>query len=296
MHTRVASPLDRLFFPLMGLTALAVVAAGFAPTYYLGFWFGAPPLETIVHVHAMAFTAWLVLLLSQTLLIRLRRARWHRAMGKVAVAVVAVMVVTGYMVIFGKPRPTPFTRAFIFTPMLSLLLFPLLFGAAIHFRRDPATHKRLMLLATILIANAGVQPADAHGRPRCVHYFQGYAVTYAAVAAAADRLRPHPAGTLHRATAWGMLVLLVRHPLHAAIAYTDAWQRFAAWLTPPSRSVQTTSAGAAPDAMLEPRAQDERSNSAGRRSLGRTSVLSAASRARLLPKTASAEPLSTWLW
>ena len=156
MHTRVATPPDRLFFPLIALTALAIVAAGFAPTYYLGFWFGAPALEAIVHVHAMAFTAWLVLLLSQALLIRLGRARWHRAMGKVAVGIVAVMVITGYLVIFGKPRPTPFTRAFIFTPMLSLLLFPLLFAAAIHFRRDPATHKRLMLIATILIANAGV--------------------------------------------------------------------------------------------------------------------------------------------
>src|SRR6185436_191165 len=156
VHTRVASPPDRVFFPLMALTALAVVAAGFAPTYYLGFWFGAPPLQAIVHVHAMAFTAWLLLLLSQTLLIRLRKVRWHRAMGKLAAGVVVVMVITGYMVIVGKPRPTPFTRAFIFTPMLSLLLFPVLFGLAIRFRRDPATHKRLMLLATIAIANAGV--------------------------------------------------------------------------------------------------------------------------------------------
>ena len=233
VHTRVASPLDRLFFPLMGLTALAVVVAGFAPTYYLGFWFGAPPLEVIVHVHAMAFTAWLVLLLSQTLLIRLGRARWHRAMGKVAVAVVAVMVITGYMVIFGKPRPTPFTRAFIFTPMLSLLLFPLLFGAAIHFRRDPATHKRLMLIATILIANAGVSRLMRMFGLDAVHYFQGYAVTYALLLLPLIAFDVTRLGGLHRATTWGMVVLIARHPLHAAIANTDAWQRFAAWLTPP---------------------------------------------------------------
>ena len=53
---RLASPTDRLFFPLMGLTALAVVGAGFAPTYYLGFWFHAPALAPIVHIHAAAFT------------------------------------------------------------------------------------------------------------------------------------------------------------------------------------------------------------------------------------------------
>jgi uncharacterized membrane protein YozB (DUF420 family) len=231
--TRVASPLDRLFFPLMGLATLTVVAAGFAPTYYLGFWFDAPPLTVIVHVHALAFTAWLVLLLSQTLLIRLKRARWHRAMGKVAIAVVAVMVITGYMVIFGKPRPTPFTRAFIFTPMLSLLLFPVLFGVAIHFRRDPATHKRVMLLATILIANAGVARLMRMVDLERVQYFQAYAVTYALLLLPLIAFDLAKLGKLHRATAWGAAVLIVRHPLHAAIAYTDQWQRIAAWLTPP---------------------------------------------------------------
>jgi hypothetical protein len=233
VHTRVASSLDRLFFPLMGLATLTIVAAGFAPTYYLGFWFGAPPLTVIVHVHALAFTAWLVLLLSQTLLIRLGRARWHRTAGKVAVAVVAIMVVTGYMVIFGKPRPTPFTRAFIFTPMLSLLLFPLMFAAAIRFRRDPATHKRLMLLATILVANAGVARVMRMLDLERVQYFQSYAVTYALFLLPLIAFDLAKLGKLHRATAWGAAVLIVRHPLHAAIAYTDAWQRIAVWLTPP---------------------------------------------------------------
>ena len=43
MQIRVVTPLDRLFFPLVVLTAVTSVAAGFAPTYYLGFWFHAPP-------------------------------------------------------------------------------------------------------------------------------------------------------------------------------------------------------------------------------------------------------------
>jgi hypothetical protein len=228
----VASPTDRLFFPLMALTASAVVAAGFAPTYYLGHWFAAPALAPMVHVHAAAFTAWLLLLLVQSLLVRLGRLRWHRALGTVAVPVVVVMVVTGYAVVFGKPRPTPSARAFIFTPILSLLLFPLLVAAAIHFRRVPATHKRLMLLATAAIATAGVSRLmvtlglDAtHGR--------AYLVTYAVLLlplVVFDLLR---LGALHRATAWGSALLLLRHVLHQLVANTDQWQRIAAWLTPP---------------------------------------------------------------
>lgn len=35
-----------------------------------------------------------------------------------------------------------------------------------------------------------------------------------------------------RQTLWGGLFLLVRHPLQGLIAHTDAWQRFAAAVTP----------------------------------------------------------------
>ena len=232
MHTRVSSPVDRLFFPLLGLTACAIVAAGFAPTYYLGFWFHAPPLATTVHVHAAAFTAWLVLLLSQTLLVRTGHLRWHRAMGKAAVGLVAIMVVTGYVVIFGKPRPTPFMRAFIFTPILSLVLFPVFVGVAIHFRRDPATHKRLMILATILIANAGItRLLGLLGLGGGV--YRQWMVTYGVLLLPLVIYDLVRLKTLHRATAWGALLLLARHPLHAAIANTDAWQQLAARLTPP---------------------------------------------------------------
>ena len=232
MHTRVKSRPDRLFFPLMVLTAAAVVAAGFAPTYYLGVWFHAPPLAATVHVHAAAFTAWLVLLVTQTLLIRAGRFRWHRAIGKAAVALVVIMVITGYVVIFGKPRPTAFMRAFIFTPILSLVLFPVFVGIAIYFRRDPATHKRLMLLATILIANAGV--ARLLGMLGWSGgFYRPWIATYGLLLLPLVIYDLVRLKTLHRATLWGMLLLFARHPLHAAIAYTDSWQHLAARLTPP---------------------------------------------------------------
>jgi hypothetical protein len=228
---RDTSPTDRLFFPLMGLTALAVIGAGFAPTYYLGFWFSAPALAPIVHIHAAAFTAWLLLLLSQTLFIRLGKFRWHRAMGKVAVGLVMLMVITGYMVILGKPRPTAAARAFIFTPMLSLLLFPLFVAAAIHFRRDPATHKRLMLLATMAIATAGIARLMVMLGLDATHY-RAYAATYAVLLLPLIIFDLTRLGTLHRSTAWGSALLLVRHALHQVLANTDQWQRIAAWLTP----------------------------------------------------------------
>ena len=155
----------------------------------------------------------------------------HCTLGVLGVALMVAMVITGFMVVLGKPRPNIATRAFIFTPLLGLMLFPLFVGAALHFRRNAAAHKRLMLLATILLITAGTR--------RVLHLLGAEAgpyvaevVTYALLLlplAVYDLVRFH---RLHAVTAWGGAILLLRHVLHAAVAYTDGWQHFAARITP----------------------------------------------------------------
>jgi hypothetical protein len=147
------------------------------------------------------------------------------------VALMVAMVITGFMVVLGKPRPTIFSRAFIFTPLLGLILFPLFVGAAIRFRRNAAAHKRLMVLATILLMTAGVRRVlhllGVEAGPY-VAEFATYAVLLLPLAIY-DLTRLH---RLHTVTAWGGAILLLRHALHAAVAYTDVWQQFAARVTP----------------------------------------------------------------
>jgi hypothetical protein len=123
-------------------------------------------------------------------------------------------------------------RAFIFTPMLSLVLFPVLFAAAIHFRRDAATHKRLMLLGTIMIARAGFTRL-MHMVGLETSYFRVDAATYLFLLVPLLAFDVARLGKLHPATVWGTALLLIRHPLQGLIAYSDWWQRLAAWLTPP---------------------------------------------------------------
>jgi uncharacterized membrane protein YozB (DUF420 family) len=228
--TPIAINPDRRFFTTVAAAVLAAAFVGFAPTYYLSRYFDAPALQPLVHVHAALFTAWVVLLLSQVLLIRGGQYTVHRQLGKAAVLVAIAMVVTGIMVVIDKPRPTVGAKAFIFTPLVSLLLFPIFIGVALHFRRDAATHKRLMLLATALVLGAvmtrillfiGIKPFPY------LHYFAVYTITLLPLALY-DLAR---LGRLHKATLWGGAVLMARHPLHAAVAYTPEWQAAAAWLT-----------------------------------------------------------------
>lgn len=228
-----ATPLnhDRPLFIALIASALAVAFAGFAPSYYLKFWFDTPPLKFWVHVHAVLFTTWLVLLLVQSSLIRVRKHAVHARLGQWAVAVAALMVITSVIVILEKPRPTEFARAFIFTPLLSLVMFSIMVALAVRLRRDGGTHKRLMLLATVLLMGApitrlmsmvGIAPGPY------LHHVLTYVLLLVPLVIH-DLWRM---GRLHPATLWGGLFLLVRHPLHGLIAHTDAWQRFAAAVTP----------------------------------------------------------------
>ena len=120
---------------------------------------GARPYLPIVHVHAVAFVAWLFLLTSQILLIRMRRVALHRRLGIAAAYMVPVMLLLGmaaaWAVHFQKYTPEQPHTAFFSVEISSLLTFGVLAGAGLWQRGDSAAHKRLMLLSTIYLSSAG---------------------------------------------------------------------------------------------------------------------------------------------
>src|SRR4026207_85778 len=82
---------SRRSFVGMAIAAVATVFFGFAPSYYLrSFTHTAvyptglpvsPSLPALVHVHALAFSAWILLFLVQTTLIAIDRRYLHRGLG-----------------------------------------------------------------------------------------------------------------------------------------------------------------------------------------------------------------------
>ena len=230
MSANVIARPDRFVFTVLFAAALVLGIAGFAPTYFLKYWFETPPLTLRVHIHALLFTAWLCLLLYQSVLIRTRNYATHARLGKAALLIVALMVITGFMVVLQKPRPTEAARAFIFTPLLSLVLFPLFVAAAIRFRRDAATHKRLMWLATMLFMGAPLTRLLVMAGVQLTPYLN-HLVTYLLLLVPLLVYDLWRYRRLHPATLWGGLMLLVRHPIHEWIAFSPEWQRLAAALT-----------------------------------------------------------------
>jgi hypothetical protein len=72
---------ERFFFLGMALLIFGAVFLGFAKTYYLAGVFRAPLPSWIIHIHAAAFTSWILLLIVQTLLVSAGRVDIHRRFG-----------------------------------------------------------------------------------------------------------------------------------------------------------------------------------------------------------------------
>lgn len=113
----------------------------------------------IVHVHVVVFGGWMVLFTAQIWLIRSRRQDLHRKLGLIAVPLVPIMVVLGVATALVS-RGLRFESGqnemltFMIVPLTDMVLFPSFAVTGLLLRKDAARHKRLILLATIMLLPA----------------------------------------------------------------------------------------------------------------------------------------------
>ena len=234
-----ATRYDRVFYGGMGVLLAAIALAGFAPTFYLRAWFGAPPtvagateLTPLAQIHGFVFTAWMVLFIVQTSLIASRRVKVHRRLGVAGAVLAAIMIVVGYMTAIaaagrGAAPPGAEPLSFLVVPLFDLVLFAGFVTAAVLRRRDKETHKRLMLLAYISIIAAGVARL-----PGLLAYgpfmFFGIAYALALVGVAYDQWSR---GRIHRVYYWAIPLLVISVPGRLMLSTTGAWRSFAEFVT-----------------------------------------------------------------
>jgi hypothetical protein len=177
-RTRQSLTAERTFFLSMMAAIFLLVVVGFARSFYFRSW-AAPPASYIDRpdwmswtfiAHGVLFTNWLVVFAVQTVLIGSKRLPLHKRIGQSVYPLYFAMVAGGLFVGFLGARhgfhAVPFDSVtFSALPWLVILAFAVLGWAGLKERRDPQRHKRLMLLATIAIADAGIAR---------VSFFHGY--------------------------------------------------------------------------------------------------------------------------
>jgi hypothetical protein len=155
---RPTHPWDHNFFLAMVLAIWVGILAGFVPEL-IHFAAIGKKLPIILHIHGAVFVGWLALITTQVLLIRFRNIGLHRRLGLAAIALAALVIIVGPTTAvmmdrleFGTPDDnTPF----LFVQMTDMLSFAVLASAGFLLRNESAAHKRLMLMATLYIADAG---------------------------------------------------------------------------------------------------------------------------------------------
>ena len=218
--------MDRAFFTGMSLAMVAAVFIGFSRSYYLKAAYGTPQLPLLFHVHGLLFTGWMLLLIVQTALVATRRTPVHRQLGVAGGVLALLMTVAAAAMTIDLARrsagaPDDAARAaglaFAIIPFFTVIVFPVLVGAAIAYRRTPDIHKRLMLIATLELTTAGVARIPGAGSVPLFFILTDIGLLALVAYDVVSRRRLHPA------TMWAGLFLIATQAVRTYAGGTDAW-------------------------------------------------------------------------
>ncbi|MGB9434315.1 MAG: hypothetical protein WBQ89_18885, partial [Candidatus Acidiferrum sp.] len=123
---------ENRFFGTMAAVFLVVIFTGFARTYYLAGVFNAPLPNLLVHIHAVAFTLWIILFIAQNSLVTAGRVDLHRRFGLLGFVLATVMILLGTVTAsdrLARHMAQPGTdtveevRAFYAVPLFDMVMF-----------------------------------------------------------------------------------------------------------------------------------------------------------------------------
>lgn len=216
---------SRIFHTGMAIALLITAIAGFGPTYFFKPVHPSPPLSPLLHVHGLVFTAWLVLLIVQSGLIRADRADLHKRLGLFGAALAVGVVILGFLVAReaarrGTSADGMSPLAFMIFPLGQILLFGVFVAAGLWNRRRPEIHRRLILLGTITMMTPAISRMVDKRSVLAMFLTVGFVVV-AMIQDWLTRRRVHPVYIA------GGLILLASGPLRAVIGNSAAWQSFA---------------------------------------------------------------------
>lgn len=150
--------LDRFFYLGMSLLVAAVVIFGFSHTIGANLLHPDRPRPLILHIHAIVFSGWVVLFITQSALVRASKVTLHRRLGIFGAILGGILpflgITTALVMQHWHGHLDGSNNAALSLPFNDMLAFSIAFGLAIYWRRRPEFHRRLMLIATCCLTGA----------------------------------------------------------------------------------------------------------------------------------------------
>jgi hypothetical protein len=227
---------DRRLFLIAAVGFPLLVLIGYFKTYYFREFFDVKPLATsLVHVHAIVMTTWVLFFTTQSFLIRTKSIKLHMTLGFVGIALAALVVVVGMATAYdahlvrrtAPPGLDPLE--FFIVPTLDMLNFVILFAGAIYYRKRPGEHKGLMLMTVLNFLPAALFRIPFI--PPQYGLLWGFGVPdILAIASFSWYTWKHR--RFNAPFALGVLLVITSLPLRLLFAGTPTWHAVATWLAP----------------------------------------------------------------
>jgi hypothetical protein len=150
----------RYFYLCTSLVMAVLVGWGFSHTVDAHLLHASPPRPLLLWFHGAVFSAWMVLFIAQSALVRVRKVSVHRALGWFGAALAASIVISGFMVSVVMLRfdMTVLHRknvaSFLSVLWCDMIIFGACMALAIYFRKRPEYHRRLVFMASCQLMQA----------------------------------------------------------------------------------------------------------------------------------------------
>lgn len=197
-----------------------------------------PAARPVVYVHGAVFVIWLLLVTMQVLLVVRNQARWHRRLGWWVASWALLMVALGPWAAFSSQGARYHTAqsdpAFLSVQLLGVAAFVVLLAWGLRLRKNPAAHRRMMILATVALCNAGfarvtldLLPVKAHNALEMFALLYYGDVLVIGLMAAWDAWR----GRLMRTFVLGAAALIAAEVTATFLYFWPPWQALtSAWV------------------------------------------------------------------
>lgn len=152
--------LRRYFYFCMTLLMAGLAAWGFSHTIDARLLHAQPRRPLLLWFHAAAFSAWVLLFIAQSALVRVRKVSVHRTLGWFGAALAAIMVASGFEVSVLMLRfemallQRKSVASFLSVLWSDMIIFGVCMGLAIYFRKRPEDHRRLVFMASCQLMQA----------------------------------------------------------------------------------------------------------------------------------------------
>ena len=250
--TRSKSRYVRYFFVGMACIFPVLVVLGFTPSYqalsdgsYKPHWFA--------HVHGAVMAGWLLVFLTQTILAARGNLKFHRQLGLFFAAYGAMVWLcmlatsTRVRIVYAPPLEDG-TWDILLIELYGMMIFGLFFTWGILVRKNTAAHKRLVLLATLVLLQAAIDriqwlPRGSNGVLSNFMYLDMLLIPlflydFFAV------------GRIHKITLWGSACLVAVQLTAVALWGSPAWHAF--WFNRLAHFVEQVVEVKLSDAQIDP--------------------------------------------